>query len=489
MSNLQLALPGLLSGEMSSEWVWHEDVDDMNDVKRFEHTTVMRDEVVRALAPRPGCTYVDATLGGGGHTVAILEAEPKARIIALDRDPSAIAAAEERLAPVADRVMLVHSAFSRVREQLDALGVERVDGIVADLGVSSPQLDDAERGMSFRREGPLDMRMDPDYGETALELIERLSDDELADVIYQYGEERRSRRIARSIKKALAEGELRDDARLAPRDGARGRSGPRRRGRPRHPHLPGAAHRRKPRARGARVAPGLARQSWSRKGGVAAIISFHSLEDRLVKRAFHTEGWAQLTKKPLLASDEESSQNPRARSAKLRAARRVAALGGRTMTRPRGAFLPIWTLAIVATVSAFVVHLALRGRTVQLGYELGRSTAGASAPARGQARARSRGGELQDARAGRDRRAHAARHGASARRSASYRSRRLSRRPPTGGPGLLARSRRRREEPRPRARPVDPHAHGRAVRADGAGARRHRLQRMACPGRGRARMA
>jgi 16S rRNA (cytosine1402-N4)-methyltransferase len=323
MSNLQLALPGLLSGEMASEWVWHEDVDDMNDVKRFEHTTVMRDEVVRALMPRPGCTYVDATLGGGGHTVAILEAEPKARIIGLDRDPVAIAAAEERLAPVADRVMLVRSPFSRVREQLDALSVDRVAGIVADLGVSSPQLDAAERGMSFRREGPLDMRMDPDSGETALELIERLSDDELANVIYEYGEERRSRRIARSIKRALSDGELRTTLDL--RRATVRAVGPAR---------VGGVDPATRTFQALRIAVNRELEELESllatlgdvlvEGGVAAIISFHSLEDRLVKRAFHTEGWAQLTKKPLVASDDESAQNPRARSAKLRAARRVA---------------------------------------------------------------------------------------------------------------------------------------------------------------------
>jgi 16S rRNA (cytosine1402-N4)-methyltransferase len=323
MSNLQLALPGLLSGETAGEWVWHEDAEDMSDVKRFEHTTVMRDEVVRALAPRPGCTYLDATLGGGGHTVALLEAEPKARIIGLDRDPVAIAAAEERLAPVADRVMLVRSAFSSVREQLDALSIERVDGIVADLGVSSPQLDDADRGMSFRREGPIDMRMDPDAGETALELIDRLSDDELADVIYQYGEERRSRRIARSIKKALADGELRTTLDL--RRATVRAVGPAR---------VGGVDPATRTFQALRIAVNRELEELESllatlgdvvvEGGVAAIISFHSLEDRLVKRAFHTEGWAQLTKKPMVASDEESVQNPRARSAKLRAARRVA---------------------------------------------------------------------------------------------------------------------------------------------------------------------
>jgi 16S rRNA (cytosine1402-N4)-methyltransferase len=325
MSNLQLALPGLLPGEPAVEWVWHEDAEDMNDVKRFEHTTVMRDEVVRALSPRAGRTYVDATLGGGGHTVALLEAEPKARIIGLDRDPVAIAAAEERLAPVADRVLFVRSTFSQVREQLDALKIDRVDGLVADLGVSSPQLDDAERGMSFRREGPIDMRMDPGSGETALELIDRLSDDELADVIYQYGEERRSRRIARSIKKALADGELRTTLDL--RRATVRAVGPAR---------VGGVDPATRTFQALRIAVNRELEELEAllatlgdviaEGGIAAIISFHSLEDRLVKRAFHGDGWEPLTKKPMVASDEESNQNPRARSAKLRAARRVAPL-------------------------------------------------------------------------------------------------------------------------------------------------------------------
>src|SRR5258708_21967079 len=201
MSNLQLALPGVFA-DASVEWVWRDDFDEVADVKRFEHATVMRDEVVRALSPRQGGVYVDATLGAGGHTVALLEAEPKARIVALDRDPSAIAYARERLALVADRGMPVRATFSSVREELDARGVARASGLVADLGLSSPQLDDSERGMSFRREGPLDMRMDPENGETALELIDRSSDDELADVIYQYGEERRSTRIVRSCTEA-----------------------------------------------------------------------------------------------------------------------------------------------------------------------------------------------------------------------------------------------------------------------------------------------
>src|SRR5690606_22099078 len=133
---------------------------------------------------RAGGVYVDLTLGGGGHTEAILLANSACRVIAFDRDPAAIAAASVRLRDFGSRVTLVHSRFSRVVEELEARGVEFVDGLIADLGVSSPQLDEAERGMSFRKEGPLDMRMDPSEGETAADLLVRLTQDELADVIF-----------------------------------------------------------------------------------------------------------------------------------------------------------------------------------------------------------------------------------------------------------------------------------------------------------------
>ena len=325
MSSLQLALPGVLAD--SAEWVWRDDFEEVTDVKRFEHTTVMRDEVVRAIAPRAGGVYVDATLGAGGHTVALLEAEPKARIVGLDRDPLAVAAATERLAPVADRLTLVHAAFSNIREQLDALGIDRVDGLVADLGVSSPQLEEASRGMSFRREGPIDMRMDPQSGETALDLIERMADDELADVIYQYGDERRSRRIARSIKKALAAGELRTTLDL--RRAIVRAVGPARVGGVDPATRTFQALRigvKRELEELERLMAGLAEVV--APGGVAAVASFHSLEDRLVKRAFVAEGWTRLSKKPLLPCDEECDQNPRARSAKLRAARRTSEAGG-----------------------------------------------------------------------------------------------------------------------------------------------------------------
>jgi 16S rRNA (cytosine1402-N4)-methyltransferase len=324
MSN-QLALPGLL-GE-SDEWIWRDEFDDeVTDVKRFEHATVMRDEVVRAIAPRPGGVYVDATLGGGGHVVALLEAEPKARIVAFDRDSVAIEAARERLAPVADRVTLVQAAFSSVREQLDLLGIDRVDGIVADLGVSSPQLDDPERGMSFRREGPIDMRMDRETGETALELLERLSDDDLANLIYDYGDERRSRRIARSIKKALAAGELLTTLDL--RRAIVRAVGPARVGGIDPATRSFQALRIAVNRELDELAELLAAlPAIVGPGGVAAVLSFQSLEDRLVKRAFVLPPWAPLTKKPLAPTDDECSVNARARSAKLRAARREVDAG------------------------------------------------------------------------------------------------------------------------------------------------------------------
>jgi 16S rRNA (cytosine1402-N4)-methyltransferase len=321
MTNLQLALPGLLGD--TAEWVWRDDDSDEVAVKRFEHATVMRDEVVRAIEPRAGGVYIDATLGGGGHTVALLEAEPKLRIVAFDRDRFAVDAAQERLAPVADRVTFVRAPFSRLREELERQGVERVDGVIADLGVSSPQLDEAERGMSFRREGPIDMRMDREAGETALELIERLSDDDLANVIYEYGDERRSRRIARSIKKALSAGELRTTLDL--RRAIVRAVGPARVGGVDPATRTFQALRVAVNEELAELAHFLeALPDLMGPGGVAAILSFQSMEDRLVKRAFATPGWSRLTKKPQSPSDEECALNPRARSAKLRAARRLS---------------------------------------------------------------------------------------------------------------------------------------------------------------------
>ncbi|MCL2725862.1 MAG: 16S rRNA (cytosine(1402)-N(4))-methyltransferase RsmH [Polyangiaceae bacterium] len=286
----------------------------------------MKSEVVDALRPRAGA-YVDATVGGGGHTEAILEAHPGARVIALDRDVVALDASRAKLARFGDRVTFVRTSFGRVKEALGELGIESVEGIVADLGVSSPQLDDAARGMSFRREGPIDMRMDMTSGETAMDLIERLSDDDLADVIFRYGEEHRSRRIARSIKRALADGQL--GTTLDLRRAIVRAVGPVR---------VGGVDPATRTFQGLRIAVNGELEELETlldvlpdivaPGGVAAILSFHSLEDRLVKRAFHDRvAWQRLTNKPLVASEEEAANNPRSRSAKLRAACRCSEEG------------------------------------------------------------------------------------------------------------------------------------------------------------------
>ncbi|HEX4335878.1 MAG TPA: 16S rRNA (cytosine(1402)-N(4))-methyltransferase RsmH [Polyangiaceae bacterium] len=294
---------------------------------RFEHTSVMLEQVLDAIAPQPGGVYLDVTTGGAGHSQALLERCPGARLIAFDRDPAAVRTATERLARFGARATVVHATFSEVEEYLVGERIESVDGLIADLGVSSPQLDDAERGLSFRFEGPLDMRMDPTSGETALEAIERLSQDELADAIYHYGEEHRSRRVARCIKQAFEAGELTTTLDL--RRAVVRATGPRRQ----HGMDPATRTFQALRILVNRELDELeallaAAPQLVKPGGVAAIMSFHSLEDRLVKRAFAERStWERLSKKPLIAGAVELNENPRARSAKLRAARRVEGSG------------------------------------------------------------------------------------------------------------------------------------------------------------------
>ena len=325
MSNAQLALPGLTEDFSVDrvEWVWSEDEGEVNVVEHFVHATVMRDEVVQALAPHAGGVYVDATLGGGGHSEAILEADPGARVIAFDRDAVAIAAAQARLERFEDRIEIVHSSFGRIREELSRMGISSVSGICADLGVSSPQLDDPERGMSFRREGPIDMRMDASDGETARDLIARLSDDELADVIYKYGDERRSRRIARSIKRALKHNEL--DTTLDLRRAIVRAVGPVRVGGVDPATRTFQALRIAVNGEIDELTKLLASLAdLLEPGGAAAILTFHSLEDRPVKQAFSDRNlWIPVWKKFIMPSEEELASNPRARSAKLRASRRA----------------------------------------------------------------------------------------------------------------------------------------------------------------------
>jgi len=291
----------------------------------FAHASVMVRETIAALAPRSGGIYADATAGGGGHSQAILDASaPDGRVVAVDRDPVAVEETRRRLAGYGARAVVVHGDYGDLGSILRAQGTERVDGLVADLGVSSPQLNVAERGFSFSHEGPLDMRMDTTRGETLADLLARVDERELADIIFQYGEERRSRPIARSIIRARDEGDLvtTTDLRRAVLRG----SGPRKK------------HGIDPATRsfqGMRIAVNReldqvaallsALPAVLTDDGVAVVISFHSLEDRLVKYAFRENPKLQpLTKKPLIPSEEEQAENPRSRSAKLRAARRVS---------------------------------------------------------------------------------------------------------------------------------------------------------------------
>ena len=298
----------------------------LTDPVPFEHTSVMLDEVMQALSPERGGLYLDVTAGGAGHSSALLERAPTARLIAFDRDPVAVHVARERLARFGERATVVHESFSGVEGWLARAGIAGVDGVLADLGVSSPQLDDAGRGMSFRHEGPLDMRMDPTRGETALALIERLGPDELADAIYELGEEHRSRRVARCIKQAFNAGELHTTLDL--RRAVVRATGPRRIGGVDPSTRTFQALRILVNAELEELDALLhALPRIVKPGGHAAFISFHSLEDRPVKRAFSDGAfWERLARKPILAGEVELAENPRSRSAKLRAARRVEAV-------------------------------------------------------------------------------------------------------------------------------------------------------------------
>jgi 16S rRNA (cytosine1402-N4)-methyltransferase len=253
----------------------------------------------------------------------LLEALPEARLFGFDRDPRAVEAARARLAPFGERARVEHARFDEIEGVLEAEGTAELDGLLVDLGLSSEQLVDPARGMSFRQAGPIDMRMDPTRGETARELIERLSQDELADLIYEFGEERASRRVARCIKQALLAERLDDTLDL--RRAVVRAVGPRRVGGVDPATRTFQALRMAVNGEMAQVRSilSLARKA-TRPGGVAAVMSFHSLEDRAVKRELFTrDEWQPLSKKPLSPSDEEVEQNPRSRSAKLRAARRV----------------------------------------------------------------------------------------------------------------------------------------------------------------------
>lgn len=291
-----------------------------------QHVPVLAAEIVEWLRPAVGQTIVDGTLGGGGHTRLLAEAVgATGQVIALDRDPAAVEATTQRLQALGN-VRAFAANYSDLPELLDDLEIEAVDGIVLDLGYSSDQLADSERGFSFNSEGTLDLRFDTTRGVPAWKLIERLSAEHLADLIYKYGEDRFSRRIARKIVDARRVSPLRTASELA-----------------------AVVRRAVPRSRDERIDPatrtfqalriavndelkwvevGLRRlPECLRPGGRFAVISFHSLEDRLVKEAFRdNERLEVCTRRPIRATEGELAVNPRASSAKLRVAERREAI-------------------------------------------------------------------------------------------------------------------------------------------------------------------
>jgi 16S rRNA (cytosine1402-N4)-methyltransferase len=311
------------------------------DPQGSAHVPVMLAETLEGLAVQPGGRYIDGTVGGGGHTQAILDASgPDGRVLALDADPAAIHRVGERLAPALAhaRLLLVHSPFEAISQVAQAHGFTQVDGILLDLGISSFQIDTPERGFAFRLDGPLDMRFDPTRGESAADLLNSRSEQEIADLIYRLGEERRSRQIARAIMAArpiTRTGELADVVERAVGG---------RRGRRIHPATQtfqalriavndelGQLSRTLPQA-----------LSLLKPGGRLAVITFHSLEDRIVKEWARDEARSYVPdpahpfggrerqptlrlihKKPIEASSDEIAWNPRSRSARLRIVERI----------------------------------------------------------------------------------------------------------------------------------------------------------------------
>lgn len=288
---------------------------------RTVHIPVLANEVIEWLDPQPGNVIVDGTLGGGGHCRLLAQRlAGQGQIIGIDRDPQAVERTAKALAGLP--VTCVQGSYADLPEILNELGIEQVDGVMLDLGLSSDQLADSERGFSFTMDGPLDLRFDATQGEPAWRLLERLSADHLANIIFEYGEERHSRRIAKAIVETRRESPIRTAGELAD-----------------------VVRRCVPRSRTTNLDPAtrtfqalriavndelkILDQALTRlpdcvrPGGKIAIISFHSLEDRRVKVAFRQDQrYVILTKKPIRPNESETQRNPRSRSAKLRVAER-----------------------------------------------------------------------------------------------------------------------------------------------------------------------
>ncbi len=289
------------------------------------HRPVMLEEVLAWLRPRAGGLYLDGTIGAGGHSRAILEASgPDGRVIGLDRDAAAVAAARETLSAFGDRALIMQAEYREAAETVRDATARGLDGALLDLGVSSMQLDQAARGFSFMAEGPLDMRMDQREPCTAANLVNRLPEKELARILFEYGEERYSRRIARAIIRRRETAPILTTLALV--DVLRGTVPP--------AYLHGRLHFATRTFQALRIAVNHELEDLGsslrlvagllRPGGRFVVLSFHSLEDRIVKHTFRAlaggvdAGFAVLTKRPLEPSERECAENPRARSAKLR---------------------------------------------------------------------------------------------------------------------------------------------------------------------------
>ncbi len=308
----------------------------------FRHASVLLDEAVDALSIRPDGIYLDGTLGGAGHSLAIAERLSTGRLIGVDRDAQALEAAAQRLAPYLDRVSLVHANFRALDEILDGLGIAQVDGMLFDLGVSSPQLDDGSRGFSYMTDAPLDMRMNRSDRLTAREVVNEWPREELKRILYEFGEERFAPLIAAAIERARAERPIETTLELV--DVIRGAMPPQ--------ALREKQHPAKRSFQAIRIAVNDELSSISdmmhaaigrlAPGGILAVITFHSLEDRIVKSAMaqaakgctcppefpvcvcgKTPQVRVLTKKPIVPGPRELEENPRARSAKLRLAQKL----------------------------------------------------------------------------------------------------------------------------------------------------------------------
>lgn len=308
----------------------------------FHHISVLLKESIEALNIRPDGIYLDGTLGGAGHSAEIAKRLTTGRLIGVDRDPKALAAAEQRLAPWMDRVKLVHSNFRELDAILDGLGIPAVDGILLDLGVSSPQLDEADRGFSYMADAPLDMRMDPSDPLTAYEIVNTWPQEELRRILFSYGEERYAPLIAAAIVRRREQAPI--ESTLALVDLIRSAMPQK--------ALREKQHPAKRSFQALRIAvndelgavDAVMQRAIDRlkPGGRLAVITFHSLEDRIVKNAMaeavrgctcppefpvcvcgKKPRLKLIARKPIVAGEEELERNPRARSAKLRVAERL----------------------------------------------------------------------------------------------------------------------------------------------------------------------